>query len=330
MVRSYQACSTPLPNDPNKKTIKYIVGNEVYHVDDLSKASEYTYKERYHLPLFAKDDDGLKNLFKITTHSGLNKIKSKSKDFQITTLDFIKQHGKGIIGLSGCMSGKIGRYIIDGEYEKAKNLAIELSNSLEHFYLEIQPHDTLPEQMLINSALLAINKETNIPLVITTDSHYARKEDKKYHDLMKEIDNMSPFTVKAHLWTVHELVEWCTNYNIPLEAIENTAKIADMCDADIKPKDPRGLMPDYPCPQGYTEDSYLMDLANEGLRQRIIQNAHIKKDIRKYISRLNYELDVITQMGFSGYFLILWDWFKWCKQNNILLGPGRGSAAGLS
>lgn len=328
MCKHYEACVTPLPNDPDKKTIKPLIANEIYHVDDLSKVSEYSYKDRFHMPLIAKDDIGLRNLIKITTHSGINKYKSKSKDFQITTLEYVKEHGKGVIGLSGCMAGKIGQYIINGEYEKAKEMAIEMNNALDSFYLEIQPHDTLPEQMLINSALLTMNKETGIPLVITTDSHYPRKEDKKYHDLMKEIDHMSPFTVEAHLWSVDELIDWCSTYGIPLEAIENTAKIAEQCTADIKPKDPRGLMPDYPCPEGYNEDSYMMKLAKEGLKERIINNKHIRKNIKAYFDRLHYEFDIITQMGFSGYFLILWDWFKWCKDNDIILGPGRGSAAG--
>lgn len=325
-VRAHVACNNP--NGKDKRTLKPIYANEIYHVDDLSKAKEYKYDERYHLLLLAKDDEGLKNLIKITTHSGLNKIKSNTKEFQLTTLDYIKQHGKGVIGLSACMGGKIGRLLIQGEYDEAKALAIELSMALDEFYLEIQPHDTLPEQMLINNYLLQIHQETGIPMVITSDSHYVLKEDKKYHDLMKEIDHMSPFTVDAHLWTPDELIEWCNQYGYPLSCIENTAIIADKCTADITPKDPRGLMPDFPCPTGFTEDSYLTKLAHEGLKRRIIENKHIKKNFRTYFTRILYELDIITQMGFSGYFLILWDWFKFCKDNRILLGPGRGSAAG--
>lgn len=327
-VRNHMACVNPIPGDKEKRTVKPIYGNEVYHVDDLSKASEYKYDERYHLPLLAKDDEGLKNLVKITTHSGLNKIKARSKDFQITTLDYIKQNGKGIIGLSGCMGGKIGRLLISGQYDEAKALAIELSMALDEFYLEIQPHDTLPEQMLINNYLLQIHQETGLPLVITPDAHYVKKEDKKYHDLMKEIDHMSPFTVDAHLWTPDELIDWCNQYGFPLSCIENTAIIADKCTADITPKDPRGLMPDFKCPIGHTEDSYLTKLAHKGLKERIVANKHIRKNFSTYFTRLLYEIDIITQMGFSGYFLILWDWFKYCKDNKILLGPGRGSAAG--
>lgn len=325
LYKHHAACNEEYGEE--KKKLKAIYGNEVYHIDDLSKSKGCTGNDRYHLVLLAKNEEGLKNLYKITTHAGLNKVK-KTKEFQLTTLDFIKEHGKGLIGLSACVSGKIGQLILKGEYEKAKQLAIDLNNSLDEFYLEIQPHDNFPEQMLINDALLCINSETNIPLVITSDSHYVTKEDKKYHDLMKDIDHSNHFTTQNHMWTVEELIDWCNEYEIPLEAIENTAKVADKCTADITPTDEKGLMPDFNCPKGYTQDSYLIKLANDGLRDKIAKNKNINKDIDTYIKRLLYELDVITQMGFSGYFLILWDWLKWCKENDVLFGPGRGSAAG--
>lgn len=329
MVNSHEACTTPLKNDPNKKTVKPIYGNEIYHVEDLKNIDMTDAKERYHLVLLAKNDKGLENLFEITTHAGLNKCKpgKSRKDFQITDEIFFRKHGEGIIALSACMGGKIGRLIVEGKYEEAKSWALEMDSVFDEFYLEIQPHDTLPEQMLINDALLKINRETGLPLVITSDSHYVKKEDKKYHDLMKQIDFLSPFTVDAHMWTPDELIKWCNTYGVPLEAIENTAKIADKCTADITPKDSKGLMPNFPCPSGYNEDSYLIKLVIEGFKKRFTDNKNIT-NISEYIVRLNYEIDVITQMGFSGYFLILWDWFLYCKKNKIPLGPGRGSAGG--
>lgn len=323
------ACTNPLKGDEENRTIKPIYGNEIYHVDDISKLEEYTSKDRHHLVLLAKDDEGLKNLIKITTHAGLNKYKPKksTKDFQIADEEYVKQHGKGIIALSACIGGKLAKLILNGDYDGAKNWAIEMSKCFEEFYLEIQPHDTLPEQLIVNDALLKIHEETGIELVITSDSHYVYKEDKKYHDLMKQIDYLSPFTVEAHMWTPDELIDWCNKHNVPLSAIENTAKIADSCTADIRPKDKRGLMPDFPCPDGYNPNSYLIKIASEKMMERFKTNKYIK-DINEYLTRLYYELDIITQSGFSSYFLILWDWFEFCRKNKIYLGPGRGSAAG--
>ena len=328
MVEHYNNCTTPQKWDKKNRTVKPIFGNEVYHVPDLNN---YDFKVKghgyNHLVLIAKNEVGMKNLIKITSHAGLNKYKSSKKDYQITDDVFLKEHGKGVIALSACIQGIVPRLIIDGKYDEAKAKAIEFSNIFDTFYLELQPHD-MPEQKLANEGLLKIHEETNIPIIMTTDSHYIYKEDRKYHDLMMDIDNGYHYKTDNHFWTVDELIEWCTNNNIPLECLENTAKVYDSCNVDIKPSDEKGLMPDYPCPSGYDENSYLIKLANEGLKERFKTNKHIVDDFELYSKRLNYELYIIMTKGFSGYFIILWDWFKWCKQNGILLGPGRGSAAG--
>ena len=328
MVEHHLACITPVKGGVNKgKTLHPIYGNEIYHIDTYANKEKLKSDERYHLVLLAKNQKGLENLFAITTEAGIHKVKGKTKDFQLVEEQFLDTHGEGIICLSACLGGKIAKLIVAGKYDEAKKLAWHFNGIFEEFYLEIQPHDMLPEQVLVNNALLQMHKETGIPLVITSDSHYVRKEDKEYHDILKEIDHMKGFVTNSYMWTPDELIDWCNKNGVPLEAIENTAKIADSCVADITPTDPKGLMPSFPCPPGYTEDSYLIKLTNEGMLHRFKVNKKIK-DIRPYISRMNYELSIITQMGFSGYFLILWDWFKWCKQNDVLLGPGRGSAAG--
>ena len=330
-IKNHIACTTPLKNDPEKRTIKPLYANEIYHVDDNINVKEATYDKRFHLLLIAKNDKGLENLFQITTEGGINKVKPKGskKEFFIIKENFVKQHGEGIIACSACIGGKVGRLILDNKYEEAKAWALEMNNVFDEFYLELQPHnDTLPEQAIVNEALLKMNKETGLPLVVTSDSHYVNKEDKKYHDLLKQMDFVPPFTVDAYMRMPDELEKWCIDNNVPLEAMTNTAKIADECDVDITPKDKKGLMPSYQCPAPYNDIGYLIKLTNEGLKRRITENPNINKDIDVYIKRLQYELDVITQLGFASYFLILWDWFKWCTDNDILLGPGRGSAAG--
>lgn len=339
MVEYHLACTTPLKNDKNNKTLKPIYANEIYHIDDLDNEdlSKLTWEDYNHLVLIAKTQEGLNNLIKITTHSGLNQTRkgTNKKDFQITDEKFLRSHGKGIIALSACVGGKLSKIIQTGDINKAKKWATEMSNIFDEFYLEIQPHE-IPKQLLTNSGLLQIHKDLGLPLVITSDSHYILQSDKKYHTILKEIDfsyaskgtNFNyAFDTENHFWTPEELIKWCNENDIPLEAIENTVKIAESCNVNIKPKDTRGLMPDFTCPNGYDEQTYLNKLAVEGLKNKFINNKDII-DIREYIVRLNYELDIINQMKFSGYFLILWDWFKWCKENQITLGPGRGSAAG--
>lgn len=301
---------------------KAIIGNEIYHCIDRNNADD---KERFHMVLLASNDIGLKNLITITSDAGLHKVHGKTKDFDRTEDKILKDNGKGIIALSGCLAGIIPSLILNGKYEEAKEKALFYNSIFDEFYLEVQPHD-IPEQLLVNKDLVKIANETGLKLVITTDSHYANKEDKKYHDLLKKIDHLNPFTVDAYLKSYDELVKYCNDNSIPLSAIENTNIIAEKCTTNPLPKDSKGLLPDYPVPRGYTEETYLREIALEGLYDNI--SMHGYKDVQTRLEQLNYELDVICTSGFSGYFLILWDWFKWCKENDILLGPGRGSAAG--
>lgn len=328
-VAHSEACLTPRKNDKLKKTVKPIFGNEIYHVDNLQTSVITSAADLNHLVLLAKNDIGYKNLCRISTHSGLNKRKPSTrsrKEFQITDLEFLKTHGEGIIALSACYAGKLGQLITKDRMDEAKEFVKLMERTFDEFYLEIQPHDNFEEQMNINYKLLEINKELGTKLVITSDSHYVLREDKQYHDVMKRIDGMDGFTTHNHMWTPDELIAWCNTYGFPLECIENTAIIADSCDVDIRPKDPRGLMPEFPCPQGYNPQSYLKKLTFEGLLKRYSLNNDI--DMKKYTYRLIRELEVINNANFSSYFIILWDWIAYCKEAKIPIGPGRGSAAG--
>lgn len=327
MVKYHQACTIPRKGADEKEVLKPIYGNEIYHVDDIENYKFGKSNLYPHLVLLAKTEEGLRNLIKITTHAGMHKHKSSKKDYQITDDIFLKENGKGIIALTACLAGVIPKLLAENKYDEAKAKALEMRTWFDDLYLEIQPHE-LPEQKIVNAGLLQISKETGIPLVITSDSHYVDKEDKKYHDIMKDIDNSYHFTTDNHFWTPDELIEWCNENNVPLEAIENTAKIYEECNTDITPKDARGLMPEYPCPKGYNENQYLLKMTNKGLRKKMKSNKYIRDNVDKYFERLHYEFYIISKMGFSGYFLILWDWFEWCSNNGVPTGPGRGSAAG--
>lgn len=305
------------------KNFKYIVGNELYCVDDLNTSNLRSSEERYHLIALAKNDIGLSNLFRISSHAGMNKIKHAKKEFQITDENYVFNNCEGIIFLSACYGGKLSSLVRNNKIQEAKEYALKCKNTFDDYYIELQCLDW-SEQYILNDQLVKIAKELDIPLAITCDAHYANVEDKEYHDLMKVIDGFQGFETNNEMKAPEIIEKYCIDNNIPLEAMSNTAKIAEMCNVDIKPKDPKGFMPDFPCPEGYNEESYLRKLAMEGLTWRWNNTTKRTKPFSVYLKRMYYELDIINQMGFSGYFLILMDWCKWCRDNGILLGPGRG------
>lgn len=319
LVQQYNACNNP---DHKERKTKAIYGCEVYHCVDIDNNPN---KDRFHLVLLAKNDVGLKNLYQIVSHAGLHTIHGKQKNFPVTDLKFMKQHGEGIIALTACVGGMVAQQILQGNDIDTMKCIDTLFDIFDDVYLEVQPYD-FPDQLVVNDKLVEISKQTGYKLVMTSDSHYISKDDQQYHDILKNMCHQKTFGTNNHLHTPEEMEVYCDTWNIPKDCISNTGEIAKLCDVDPKPKDHRGLLPIFPCPEGFTEDSYLRKLSYEGLQQRIMDNN--VEDPVKYIKQMNYELEVICGAGFAGYFLILWDWFDWCRKNDILMGPGRGSAAG--
>ena len=326
LIEYHKACINQLESNSCKK-LKPIYGNEIYHINNYIDISKLKYEEIYHLVLLAANDEGLENLYAITTEAGIHKVKLPSYDMPAAEESYLEEHGRGIIALSGGLYSKIGHFIINGQYEEAKDLALYFQNIFDEFYLEILPYDDCDEVMFINKALLKIHKETGLPLVITGDTHYIYKEDKEYQDILKSINNMEISKVNSYMRTPEEMISWCRENDIPLEAVENTGRIADKCSVDITPKDTKSLMPSFKCPKGYIPNSYLKKEIFLGFKKKFLLG-NKTSFIKKYIERLNYEYKIITAMGYSSYFLILWDWCRYCKNNDILLGPGRGSCTG--
>lgn len=316
--KMYNACVKP---DDINRALSPVYGCEVYMCDDINNNPN---GDRYHLVLLASTQEGLSNLYEIATFAGLHPLKGKIKNFPLVDIPFLEKHGKGIVCLTACVAGMVPTRIANGQMNKAEEYLNKFCSIFDKVYLEVQPHD-FPDQLIANDGLVELSKKTGLKLVMTCDSHYINTSDKVCHDILKEMSHQKPFESDNHLYTPEEMEEYCINNNIPLECISNTAEVFDLCcNVDLKPK--IDFFPRFECPDGYNESSYLRKLCFEKLQEKIITKQII--DYERYKNQLLYELDVICSKNFAGYFLILWDWLKWCRDNDIITGEGRGSAAG--
>ncbi|HEY1074162.1 MAG TPA: DNA polymerase III subunit alpha, partial [Patescibacteria group bacterium] len=308
-----------------KAGIKPIIGVEAYlsprgMLDRVPKVDSTA----YHQVLLAKDDVGYRNLLFLVSEAHTKGMYYKPR----IDLPLLAAHSKGIIATSSCLAGMIPEAIMAGDMEKAIALTRQFVDMFEgDFYLEMQHHPSLDKQMRVNEGLKAIAKELSLPLIATSDVHYVRKEDKDTHEVLLAIntgkdlasdDRMSLADVDLFM---HDEEFFKEVFPDTPEIIENTAKIAEKC--DLKLTLGENIIPDFDCPEGFTPDTYLEKLCNEGLRKRYgdaITDVHTE--------RLSFELATINKMGFASYFLIVADYVNWAKSQNIYVGPGRGSAAG--
>lgn len=304
--------------------VKPIIGCEIYVSPRSLYDKEYGIDNlNYHLILLCKNMTGYENLMKIVSKASIDGFYYKPRvDHQ-----YLKEHSEGLIALSSCLGGEIPSYLLSDEYEKAKETAI-FYNSIfgtGNFYLELQYHG-LSQQEKVNAELIKLSKELNIPLVATNDVHYLNKEDHLAHEVllciqtgknMDDADRMSFPTDQFYLKSPDEMYEM---FSYCKEALENTVKIADMCNLEFEFN--KTKLPKYEVPDGMKSDEYLRKLCIDGLYKRYPNPSD------EVIERLNYELSVIEKMGYVDYFLIVWDFIKFARDNGIMTGPGRGSAAG--
>ncbi len=303
--------------------IKPIIGCEVYvAARNMSEKNHDNGNTTHHLVLLAKNNEGYKNLVKIVSKGWVDGFYYKPRvDFSV-----IEEHYEGLICLSACLAGEIPQAIIKDEDIKARELVEKYLKLFgrDNFYLEIQNHG-IAEQKKANAALIRLAQEYNIGLVATNDVHYIEKNDAKYQDLLmciqmnrkvNETDRMAFETDEFYLKDEEEMKAL---FGAIPEAIENTEKIAQECNVDFE----FGVLklPEYDVPSGKDSYTYLTELCIEGLKDRYGENDEAKE-------RLYFELDVIKSMGYVDYFLIVWDFIKYAKDNGIPVGPGRGSAAG--
>jgi len=304
--------------------IKPIIGCEVYVAPRSRFSTEYGIDSEYtHLVLLCKNEQGYKNLCNLVSRSFTEGFYIKPR----IDWDILREHSEGLVCLSGCVQGEIPQKILAGDYPAAKSRALELMEIFGdgNFYLELQNHGIDVEEQS-SKELIRIHEETGIPLVLTNDAHYVAKEDYYNQDVLmciqmgKTVDDpgrMKFVGDSFYLKSEEEMAELFPGYT---DALENTQRIADMCSFDFEFGNYH--LPKYELPEGEDGLSYLKKLCETGFIHRYGEGSDL---LRK---QMNYELDMISDMGFVDYFLVVWDFIDYAKSKGIPVGPGRGSAAG--
>ncbi len=308
--------------------IKPVIGCEVYTAA-RTMADKDADKDKYqgHLVLLAKNNQGYQNLIKIVSQGFLHGFYYKPRIDKTV----LRQHSEGIIALSACLAGDVQRKLMNRDYEGAKEEALTLREIFgeENFYLELQDQG-LEEEANILPDMIRLHEETGIPFAATNDVHYVKREDAKAHDVLlciqtaatiEEEDRMRFPNDEFYLKSEEEMRKIFANFP---DACDNTEKIADQCDVTFEFGHLH--LPEFKAPDGKSNQDYLRELCAKGLEERYGHQEDVDQDSLK--ERLDYELSIIEKMGYVEYFLIVWDFINYAKERKIMVGPGRGSAAG--
>ncbi len=307
------------------KGIHPVIGCEVYTAKRSRLDKESGIDNKYgHLLLLAKNQTGYKNLMYLSSVGFTEGFYYKPR----IDMEILREHAEGLICLSACLKGEIPQRLLNGDKDGAKEKLLEYKEIFgnENVYIELQDHG-LPEQREVLPLLISLARETDTPMVATNDVHYIKKEDAKAQDVLlciqtghtiDEENRMKMSTEEFYLKSEEEMSELFSY--IP-EALENTEKIASMCNVEFDFS--KSHLPKFSVPEGKTSEEYLRELCEEGLLERYGENPDAI-----YKERLDYELSVITSMGYTDYFLIVWDFIRFARSEKIMVGPGRGSGAG--
>jgi len=322
VIEFYQKCI--------KAGVKPIIGMEMYTTTGsrFDRTLTKGQKQTNHLLLLAKNNIGYKNLLKITSIGHLEGYYYKPR----VDWETLEKYHEGLIACSACLGGEIPQLIINGKDDEAKKRIMEYAKLFgqDNYYLELQYHPDLEWQEKVNNKLIEFSKELNLPLVATNDPHYVHAEDNEAQDILlclqnkakkAETNRMSMLGGNYSLRPTEEMVELFKH--VP-EAIENTVKIAEMCNVEIELNNIQ--LPYFEVPEGYDEFTYLEKISRDGLKDRYGKSYEEIEAV--YRERLDYELSVIKKMGWPSYFSIVADFVRWSRENGIVVGPGRGSAAG--
>jgi DNA polymerase-3 subunit alpha len=319
-----------------KKGIKPILGCELY----ICQAEDHRAKgdgDKYnHLLVLAENEEGYRNLVRLTSEAALHGFYRKPR----VSKNFLAKHTKGLIGFSGCLAGEVSQHLMEGDYEKAKRAAggFEEMFGKGNFFLEIQDHQLAPDKAVCD-AMFRMEKDLDIPLIATNDSHYIEDQDSRAHEVLLcvqtagSMNDPKRFKFDTNEFYIKTADEMARLFAHAPHVISGTMQFPERCNLKLNPVD--NPFPAFPVPEGMNLDGYFEQVCREGLRKRLATNvAHLrargllKKTEEEYQARLQREIDCIQQMKFPGYFMIVWDFIREARRLNIPVGPGRGSAAG--
>ena len=323
-------------NAAKAKGIKPILGCELYICKAEDHRAEAPNDQYNHLLVLAENEEGYRNLIRLTSEASLHGFYRKPR----VSKKYLAENAKGLIGFSGCLSGELCEELMAGHYDKAKSVAGQYQDIFGpgNFYLEIQDQG-LEQERKIQSSLFGLEKELGIPLVLTNDSHYLCGEDHHAHDVMlcvqtgAKIHEADRFRFDSDQFYVKSAEEMARLFPDAPGVTARTMEIAERCKLKLNAVD--NPFPEFAVPPGHTIDSYFEQVCRDGLKKRLetsVRQLELRGVRRstpeEYESRLSYEIDVIKQMKYSGYFLIVWDFIKYARDHGIPVGPGRGSATG--
>ena len=303
--------------------IKPIIGCEVYVTRrTIADRVHGVDNDPYHLVLLCKDRKGYENLCLLVSEAFMHGFYGKPR----VDLEMLRKYHEGLIATSACLAGSIPQRLLEEDYDTAKANALELAEifGADNFYLELQDHG-IPEQRAVNQGICRIARETGLPLIVSNDAHYLRREDATMQDVLlciqtgKTVDDPNRMKFQGEEFYLKSEEELRQLFPGQEEAFENTCRIAERCNLEFVFNEYH--LPSFPVPEGYTNEEYFRKVCLDGFRERYPEAP------ASYMERLEYEIGVISRMGYVNYYLIVWDFIRYAKEQGIPVGPGRGSGA---
>ena len=303
--------------------VKPIIGCEVYVARrNMSDRVHGIDNDPYHLVLLCENRKGYENLCLMVSEAFINGFYGKPR----VDLSMLEKHHEGLIALSACLAGAVPQYLMEEDYASAKAYALKLADIFGqgNFFLELQDHG-IPEQRAVNQGVMRLARETGLPLVVSNDAHYLRREDAEMQDILlciqtgKTVDEPNRMKFQTEEFYLKSEEELRSLFPGCDEAFENTVKIADRCNLEFTFHEYH--LPSFPVPEDYTNEEYFRKICMDGFRERY------ENPPKEYTDRLEYEIGVISRMGYVNYYLIVWDFIRYAKEQGIPVGPGRGSGA---
>ncbi|MDP1718846.1 MAG: DNA polymerase III subunit alpha [bacterium] len=300
--------------------IKPIIGVEAYIIPEKENATE----RYFHMILLCQNDAGWKNLIKLITHANMEGFYYKPR----INKDYLRKHSEGLIALSACLSGEVGRNILNNQNAEAERVALDYESIFGKgkFFLETGYHPGIKETVKVHKGVVELSKKTGIPVIATHDIHYLKHEDAQYHDILlavqtgNKLDDPDRLSLKDDDFSMKSPDEMAEMFKDLPEAISNTQVVADQCNLEIVLN--KIHLPKFDVPEGETPNSHMRKLVAERLAYRYPTPS------KEVTDRVEFEMSVVEKMGFADYFLIVQDFINWAKDRGVVVGPGRGSAAG--